>query len=261
MFHLLAYNKERGDIMWTRSELKTRAKAAIKANYWKCLLVCIIFAVLSGNFLSVNVDYSTGQPFYTLDLGTASSYVKYSIITISAFTGIMLSILGLAFYLFVVNPLQVGKVRFFLENREAPTTLNALLYTFKQGDYLNIVKILFKRDLFIFLWSLLFIIPGIVKGLEYSQIEYILAENPSINSRRVFQITSEMTVGNRWDIFVLILSFIGWFLLGIFTCGIASVLVMPYMEATYAELYIALRDEYIDAGYAGFDEFPGFYRE
>ena len=49
-------------------------------------------------------------------------------------------------------------------------------------------------------------------------------------------------------------------ILSSFTCGIVGVAVMPYMEATYAELYITLRDEYIDAGYAGFDEFPGFYR-
>ena len=67
-------------------------------------------------------------------------------------------------------------------------------------------------------------------------------------------------MGNKWDIFVLYLSFIGWMILSSFTCGIVGVAVMPYMEATYAELYITLRDEYIDAGYAGFDEFPGFYR-
>lgn len=244
--------------MWTRSELKARAKASIKANYWQCLLVCIIIAILAGNFISVkyNVDYNQ---FY-LNVGTSTSYFNRTFMILTALSATVLAILGIIYRIFILNPLSVGKARYFLENREEPSTLDTLLFTFRQKDYLNIVAILFLSDLFIFLWSFLLIIPGIIKAFEYSQIEYILAENPGLSSKRVFQMTREMTMGNKWDIFVLGLSFIGWNILSVFTCGIVGVAIMPYYEATFAELYITLRDEYIDAGYAGFEEFPGFYR-
>lgn len=244
--------------MWTRSELKARAKASIKANYWQCLLVCIILAILAGNFISVkyNIDYNQ---FY-LSLGSSTSYFNRTLMTLSVITATALGFIGLIYEIFILAPLSVGKVRYFLENREEPSRIDTILFTFRQKDYLNIVAILFLRGLFIFLWTLLLIIPGIIKAYEYGQIEYILAENPGLSSKRVFQMTREMTMGNKWDIFVLDLSFIGWNILSAFTCGIVGVAIMPYYEATFAELYITLRDEYIDAGYAGFEEFPGFYR-
>lgn len=244
--------------MWTRSELKARAKASIKANYWQCLLVCIIIAILAGNFISIeyNIDYNQ---FY-LNLGSSTSYISRTLMILTTLAAATLGILGIIYRIFILNPLSVGKVRYFLENREEPSRLDALLFAFRQKDYFNIVAILFLRGLFTFLWTLLLIIPGIVKAYEYGQIEYILAENPGLSSKRVFQMTREMTMGNKWDIFVLDLSFIGWNILSAFTCGIVGVAIMPYYEATFAELYISLRDEYIDAGYAGFDEFPGFYR-
>ena len=244
--------------MWTRSELKARAKASIKANYWQCLLVCIIVAILAGNFISIQHNNDFNE-FY-LSLGSQSSYVSHALITLTLFSVAALSLIGWVYRTFILGPLNVGKVRYFLENREEASTIDTLLYTFRQKDYLNIVAILFLRDLFTFLWTLLLIIPGIIKAYEYSQIDYILAENPSLNSHRVFQMTREMTMGNKLDIFVLQLSFIGWHILSAFTCGIVGVAIMPYIEATMAELYITLRDEYIDAGYAGFEEFPGFYR-
>ena len=215
--------------MWTRSELKARAKASIKANYWQCLLVCIVIAVLAGNFISVeyNLDYQE----FTLNLGSMTSYYNRPLLFLSLFSASLLGILGIIYSIFIINPLNVGKARYFLENREGVA----------ERETARFAK--FMPRMF-----------------EYSQISYILAENPGLNSHRVFQMTREMTMGNKWDIFVLYLSFIGWMILSSFTCGIVGVAVMPYMEATYAELYITLRDEYIDAGYAGFDEFPGFYR-
>ena len=71
--------------MWTRSELKARAKASIKANYWQCLLVCIVIAVLAGNFISVeyNLDYQE----FTLNLGSMTSYYNRPLLFLSLFSG------------------------------------------------------------------------------------------------------------------------------------------------------------------------------
>ena len=104
------------------------------------------------------------------------------------------------------------------------------------------VNILFFRDLYTVLWSLLFIIPGIVKSYEYRMIPYLLAEHPDMPMDVAFSESRRMMHGNKWHAFVLDLSFILWFAVTAVTCGIAGVFyVMPYINATNAELYVALK--------------------
>lgn len=106
---------------------------------------------------------------------------------------------------------------------------------------MNVVKIMFCRGLFTLLWSLLFIIPGIIKAYEYRMIPYLLAENPDMDMSEAFARSKEMMMGNKWEAFVLDLSFIGWYFLSAFTCGILSIFyVKPYVQLTNTELYVAL---------------------
>ena len=102
---------------------------------------------------------------------------------------------------------------------------------------------MFLRQLFTFLWSLLFVIPGIIKSYEYRMIPFILAENPDTPYKDAFEMSKKMMMGNKWDAFVLDLSFIGWFILTAITCGILGVFyVNPYKYMTDAELYVALKE-------------------
>jgi uncharacterized membrane protein len=97
---------------------------------------------------------------------------------------------------------------------------------------------MFKRTLFTTLWSLLFVIPGIIKGYEYRMIPYLMAENPDLSSEEAFALSKQMMNGQKWDAFVLDLSFIGWDILAGFTFGILSALyVQPYKNLTNAALY------------------------
>jgi len=98
-------------------------------------------------------------------------------------------------------------------------------------------KVTFLVGLFVSLWSLLFVIPGIVKALSYSQAMYILAENPDIGAREAINRSKAMMEGHKMELFVLGLSFIGWHLLGAVTIGIAYIYVLPYMNATMANFY------------------------
>ena len=85
--------------------------------------------------------------------------------------------------------------------------------------------------------------PGIIKAYEYRMIPYILAENPDIDTKEAFARSKEMMTGNKWDAFVLDLSFLGWILLSVCTCGILAIFwVNPYMYMTDAELYVALKE-------------------
>lgn len=90
---------------------------------------------------------------------------------------------------------------------------------------------------FTFLWSLLFWIPGIVKGLSYSMAYYVLTENPELTAREALNESKAIMEGHKMELFVLYLSFILWDILVVLTFGIASVYVLPYQSATVANFY------------------------
>lgn len=108
-------------------------------------------------------------------------------------------------------------------------------------DFWSAFKVTFLVGLFTFLWSLLFIIPGIVKSLSYSMSLYILAENKGKGALECINESKNMTDGHKGELFVLALSFIGWILLGYITFGIALIWVIPYMNATQANAYESLK--------------------
>ena len=106
------------------------------------------------------------------------------------------------------------------------------------GYYGNIVKIMFLMELYLALWTCFFIIPGIIKLYEYRMVPYILAERSDINHKEAFTLSRSMMDGQKLDVFILDLSFIGWGVLSIFTCGIVGIFwTIPYKAATNAELY------------------------
>ena len=108
------------------------------------------------------------------------------------------------------------------------------------------MKTLFLRDLYIILWSLLFIIPGIIKGYSYMLVPYILAEEPAMDNKEAFRLSREMMDGNKWHAFCLDLSFIGWHILNVFTFGLLGIFyVKPYQATASAEMYIAIRDHFM----------------
>nr|WP_300003516.1 DUF975 family protein [Tissierella sp.] len=136
--------------------------------------------------------------------------------------------------------MEVGKNRFFLRGFESEARVGDLFSTFNKEEYLPIFKTQFMKGLYIILWTLLLIVPGIIKTFEYMMVPYILAEDPHISTKEALELSSEMTDGHKWDIFVLGLSFILWDILGLISLGIGGVFVRPYVEATFAKLYVDL---------------------
>lgn len=90
---------------------------------------------------------------------------------------------------------------------------------------------------FIYLWSLLFLIPGIIKSFSYSMAPYILAENPQMTAREALQASKDLMRGKKGQLFYLGLTFIGWFLLGALSLGIMYIWIVPYMQAAFAAFY------------------------
>lgn len=143
--------------------------------------------------------------------------------------------------IFLYNPLEMGAKRFYFLNQKNNAEVKEIAYAYDHG-WKNVGVILFFRDLYTFFWTLLLVIPGIVKAYEYRMIPYILAENPEMSQEEVFALSKKLMHGEKWHTFVMDLSFIGWHILGVLTLGIVEVFwTIPYQSSTNATLYEALK--------------------
>ena len=173
-----------------------------------------------------------------------------------------LSFASTLFDVFIGIALTVGLARFFVQNHFGVTDIGTVFSGFRRS-YGNSVGGMFVTYLFIGLWSLLLIVPGIVKALEYCMVKYILSDNPSMPGARARQISGMMTRGEKGDVLMLVLSFFGWFLLaaipmmvfsrflrplGVLLSAVTVSLVEAYFNATFAELYLYMRDRLIASG-------------
>ena len=249
--------------MWTRQLLKENAKIAFKRNYWLCVAASVIAMFLMGGGLSIGGGSTTTQEMEEVLRGGTSlqeliAQIPPGIIFVIALAFLVGLALGICLLILVSNVAQVGCNRYFIENREHKTKIGQVFYGFQGGRYTGIVWIMFLKGLYIFLWSLLFWIPGIIQTYAYMMVPYIIAENSDLDRRRVFAISSKMMRGHKWEAFVLGLSFLGWILLGAFTGGLLNILyVNPYMHATYAEFYSAVKAEALQKGIVTPEELPG----
>ncbi len=253
-------------IYWDRPTLKLRAKEVLRKTYWMSLLAMLLYTVVCNLLTGGHTAASGGRFDYSVDRYPLESAVAFyhahegwfrqlwqmvtAVLPLLFTAAAIGGLIGAAYTVFVANPVEIGKNRYFTLCRYNSVNLEEMLYGFKNGRYLSNVKTLFLRDLYAALWGLLFIIPGIVKRYSYWMMPYILAENPGLSTERAFEISMRTTQGEKWEIFVLELSFIGWYLLGALACGVGILFVQPYHEATRAELYGALRFKAISEGIA-----------
>ena len=93
----------------------------------------------------------------------------------------------------------------------------------------------------IFLWSLLLLIPGIIKSFAYAMTPFVLVDNPELSCYEAIKRSQELMKGNKWRYFLLALSFLGWILLGILSLGIGLFWIIPYIETTTAAFYYDIK--------------------
>ena len=235
--------------MWTRSELKTAAKEILKGNYWMCVIAAFIYGIVHGAANSGGgrgLGRSIGQlssESSAEGISQADLNILMFIVMILFLIALVIMLVSLVLNVFVFMPLEVGCHRFFINCRDGSAIMDMIIFAFREGKdtYFNVVKIMFLMKLKIFLWTLLFIIPGIIKSYEYCMIPYIVAKDPNIDCDTAFEMSRNMTDGHKWNIFVLGLSFIGWILLCIPTLFLLHLFyVSPYIRLTMAELYHTL---------------------
>ena len=276
--------------MWTRRELKERAKEALHRNYWKIVLVTALLFLLgceAGGFSSSTKAFHTDsgrgtnaeqaaeieksiitlkeepRPGELIGQSIGNGEIEAENFEIDFLGGVIFGIIALVIFMiifliffavimvvdiFLINPFDVGGKRFMRMSVEGIAQVKEIAYGFDHS-YKNVVKVLFYRDLYVFLWALLFIIPGIVKMYQYFLVPYILTEYPDMEYKAALQLSRDMMEGNKWKTFVLGLSFILWDILGALTLGIVEIFyVNPYRSLTYAALYCKLKNALVING-------------
>lgn len=151
----------------------------------------------------------------------------------------LLSSIGIGFL--VVGLLNVGYFSCFLSIvRLRSASLEGCFSAITDNIGTKFVSTLLVT-LYTFLWSLLFIIPGIVKSYSYAMTNYILLDRPELSATDAIKESEKMMDGHKMDLFILELSFLGWILLSVLTCGVLVFYVEPYMAATRAAFYLELK--------------------
>jgi len=222
--------------MWTRTKLKSNARIVLSQNYWKAVLIGFIalLTMVGSNF---NITNTIRNHLEGVERGLA-----FIALVIAIFMLVVVSLLvSIALQIFLAGPLEVSCKRLFISCRAGQGDLSQLTFAFK-NSYLNIAGIQFLRLVFILLWTLLLVIPGIMKSYEYRMVPYILAENPELSMREVFARSRVMMMGEKLNTFVLDLSFLGWYIVGLLTLNILNIFyVIPYHLLTETELYEVLK--------------------
>lgn len=233
-------------MMWNRAELKMRGNMAFKKNY----VSAVVVALLMGIFGTVSGESSARRVSENSDIYSGNLF------NVGMITGLLVGIttvvilIVLVAKVFVGNLLKMGGYRFFILNQTAQPGIGTLLDGFRSGHYVNIVLTMFLRDLFTALWSLLLVVPGIVKHYEYLMVPYIIAENPAMDYKEAFQISKQMMDGEKMEAFIMDLSFLGWYLLSAVTCGLLAIFyVNPYVQASFAEMYTFNKQKAYQEGY------------
>ena len=196
---------------------KNEALSALRGNWANALVATIIFIALALFFSSNDA---------------INSY--YQRIVINPFIGYSLSFVSL----FVLLPLAVGysnSMRVLLETGDNRLTNNSFSLGF--GNWLHVVWGMILSTIYIFLWTLLLIIPGIIKSYSYALTPYILVEHPEMSANEAIEESMRLMDGHKFDLFYLQLSFIGWAILSILSLGLGVFWLIPYQMTAQAAFY------------------------
>ena len=221
----------------SRQELKTRAKESLKGKWGEGVLTTLIYTLIPSGIAFV----STFVIVFLLTIVLLSQGLGEE--AVNGIADGVSNVISLVIGIFMA-PLAVGFVGFFLKlARNQETKLSELFEGYKKS-FGNSIGAYVLSLLYIFLWSLLFIIPGIMKSYSYSMMYFIIADEPDILASQALEKSKEMMNGHRWELFVLHLSFLGWFLLAGCTCYIGTLWLTPYMQTTMANFYMNVKAEY-----------------
>ena len=204
----------------SREELKIWAKNKIKENFGKVLGVIVLYLIISNFTISRGwtTDYSDGFS-YTSNVGISIGWLLYFV--------------TVGFYYCMVN--YINNVDFSIKD----------LFKYSE-DFGRCLVTNLLQMLYIFLWGLLFIIPGVIKLYAYAMVPFLLGDEKykDLGYKDLLKKSEEMMDGHKMDYFVLGLSFIGWHFLAIFTLGLLEIWILPYEFTACIKFLYDIKTDY-----------------
>ena len=193
-----------------RVTLKQKAKESLQGRYGDAITLFVIYMLIAGACGGV--------------VGAIMGTTKQAKSVEGLLTLVISSLFIMGFYNYFLKVSRNEKVEWKELFNKTDLFVPALLITLLVG-------------VFVTLWSLLLLIPGIIAAFSYSQVYFVKLDNPDMEAMDVLKKSKELMNGHKMDYFVLILSFLGWIILGLFTLGILYLWLMPYMYVTQANFY------------------------
>ena len=204
--------------MKTNSQIRSLASESINGSWGKSAWIFFLVSLISGLCSAVGGDMKNP----------------------------LMSILYLLAMIFIYTPIAFGfRMTMLALARDGKRPEVSGMGSALNGQYyLKCIGLYLLINIFTLLWSLLLIIPGIIKGISYSMAPYILAENPEIGCLEAINRSQKMMCGYKWQYFFMSLGCIGWFILSIFTLFIGAFWIGPYYEVAYSHFYLEVKKEY-----------------
>ena len=265
--------------MFDRKVLKSRAKFVLSRSFFMSVIACAIVSIVTGGMLNFGVQRLRGMNIAAMsDIRIIAIYAVVGLmflvgIGISIFVAAPLRV-GLRHFMlrsadmdtnldnlmypfrnnyknivwvtFVKNlyvalwsllgfvPLVIGFWKFGLSEKIAE------LLPMIQNESVSAAMSLTTISSGLVLATIIFMIPAYIKELQYSMVDYILAENPNMPRAKAIGKSKEMMVGNKWGYVKLAISFFGWYVLANTACCIGNFLLAPYIEQTFAQMYLEI---------------------
>lgn len=216
------------------SYFRIRARENLDGNWGMSILVAFVAALLGGALSGGSLDLN-------VDAETISNLPPFLATILTTWVSIA-SVLGLVQFV-IGGPIKLGNCHYLLNQHDTEgMSIHDLFSEFGRwgaGFALNLLTGIFTT-----LWTMLFIIPGIVAYYSYAMAPFILAENPEMSAMDAIRSSKELMKGHKGELFCLDLSFIGWALLSALTCGIGILFLNPYIAASKAAFYRSLCPKY-----------------
>lgn len=198
--------------MKTNSEYKNMALQSLEGNWSKAAIAALIFFAI--------LEICGSSPRFFLD--PVPGFISQGVISI------------------LLTPIAYGFIVFFLRLiRRENTDYGRLFDGFSQYGRILVAELL--KGIYVLLWSLLLVVPGIMKSYSYAMTEFILKDTPELNGEQAICESMRLMEGHKMQLFLLDLSMIGWFILSILTLGIGFLFLYPYLYTAHAHFYEDLR--------------------
>lgn len=232
--------------MFDRDLFKMKGKEVYSNDVMKCIIATGIVTLISmvtagmdnaGSGLKVNVDVPVET--FVSSIPIISEIAMIGTAAAIGVLALVIAIVSAVINILVNNVISVGEANFYLKAREGVYDINNL-FTPYQGNLKNLVIVMIMQGIIISIYSLFFVIPGIIKAYELRFVRYLLAEDDSLSWREAFEISANMTNGHKMDLFIMDVSFILCHLINTFTGGLGTFITQPYISASFTEAYIAL---------------------